>query len=228
MKENSWSRYLEKIIIKNKLNYIDKNIVFLYNKNTDKIVVKNKKQMKEEIKMYKNNKGITLIALVITIIVMLILVGVTISMAVNGGLFDYAGKAVGYTNNALKEEQQIANGGIIVGENWYDSIDDYLDEIRSENQNGGTTSTTEISFTIDGTEYQAEDGWTWEEWCDSSYNTDGYYYHDAGASGVFGATDGYKVFTSSNTGVYSTDSIISGHAYIYEPISSNPDVGGAD
>ena len=52
--------------------------------------------------MYKNNKGITLIALIITIIVMLILVSVTISMAVNGGLFEQAGRAVSQTNNALK------------------------------------------------------------------------------------------------------------------------------
>ena len=73
-----------------------------------------------------NNRGITLIALVITIIVMLILVGVTISMAVNGGLFDYAGKAAGDTNNAIKAEQQLANGGIEVDGIWYDSIDDYL------------------------------------------------------------------------------------------------------
>ena len=35
----------------------------------------------------KNKDGITLIALVITIIVMLILVGVTINLSVNGGLF---------------------------------------------------------------------------------------------------------------------------------------------
>ena len=32
-----------------------------------------------------------------------------------------------------------------------------------------------ISFTIDGTSYQAESGMTWGEWCESSYNTDGYY-----------------------------------------------------
>ncbi len=38
------------------------------------------------------NKGITLIALVITIVIMLILATVTIG-AINGGLFDYAGKA---------------------------------------------------------------------------------------------------------------------------------------
>ena len=74
----------------------------------------------------KTQRGITLIALVITIIVMLILVAVTISMAVNGGLFDYAGKAVGETQNALDVEQQLANGAIQVNGVWYDSIDDYL------------------------------------------------------------------------------------------------------
>ena len=39
--------------------------------------------------MFKNEKGITLIALVVTIIILLILAGVTISLAItNGGLFD--------------------------------------------------------------------------------------------------------------------------------------------
>ena len=57
----------------------------------------------------KNQNGITLIALVITIIVMLILVAVTITMAVNGGLFDYARKAGQATNEAIKQEQQLAN-----------------------------------------------------------------------------------------------------------------------
>ena len=82
----------------------------------------------------KKNSGITLIALVITIIVMLILVAVTISMAVNGGLFEYAGKAVGDTNNAMLAEQQLANGGIKVDGIWYDSIDDYLAKKPSTNQ----------------------------------------------------------------------------------------------
>ena len=41
----------------------------------------------------KNNKGITLIALIITIIVMLILVMVTVAFAMNGGLFTKAKKA---------------------------------------------------------------------------------------------------------------------------------------
>ena len=43
--------------------------------------------------MKEKNKGITLIALIITIIVMLILVGVTITVALNGGLFETATKA---------------------------------------------------------------------------------------------------------------------------------------
>ena len=41
----------------------------------------------------KRNKGITLIALIITIIVMLILVGVTINVAMSGGLFTTAKEA---------------------------------------------------------------------------------------------------------------------------------------
>ena len=82
----------------------------------------------KETKDLRANKGITLIALVITIIVMLILVGVTISMAVNGGLFDYAGKAVGETKNVLNAEQELANGGIEVDGQWYNSIDEYLNK----------------------------------------------------------------------------------------------------
>ena len=48
----------------------------------------------------KKQNGITLIALIITIIVMLILVGVSVNVALNGGLFDTAKQAV--------QEQEIA------------------------------------------------------------------------------------------------------------------------
>lgn len=58
----------------------------------------------------KSQKGITLIALVITIIVMLILVAVTITMAIQGGLFDYAGKAAKGTNNAIEDEKTLGSG----------------------------------------------------------------------------------------------------------------------
>ena len=51
-------------------------------------------------KMKQNKSGITLIALIITIIIMLILAAVTISIIVNGGLFDQARNA--------KEQYEIA------------------------------------------------------------------------------------------------------------------------
>ncbi len=64
-------------------------------------------------KNIKTQKGITLIALVITIIVMLILVGVTISISLQGGLFGYAKNAAKDTRNALEQEKTLANGDII-------------------------------------------------------------------------------------------------------------------
>ena len=55
------------------------------------------------------NKGITLIALIITIIVMLILVGVTINVALNGGLFEKGEKAVFQTGaSTVKEQLELA------------------------------------------------------------------------------------------------------------------------
>ena len=62
----------------------------------------------------KDERGITLIALVITIIVMLILVAVTINIAVNGGLFGYAGNAARETEQAKNDEQNWASveGGL--------------------------------------------------------------------------------------------------------------------
>ena len=62
----------------------------------------------------KSQKGITLIALIITIIVMLILVAVTITMAVNGGLFGYAKNAATETEAAKTQEESIGNGRLTV------------------------------------------------------------------------------------------------------------------
>ena len=56
------------------------------------------------------NKGITLIALVITIIVLLILAGVAINMAIDSdGLFGKANEAAEKWNTALGEEEQGIN-----------------------------------------------------------------------------------------------------------------------
>lgn len=57
----------------------------------------------------KSSSGITLIALIITIVLMIILAGVTISMLVNDEIFDYAGQAVEETKNAINQEQQLVD-----------------------------------------------------------------------------------------------------------------------
>lgn len=46
----------------------------------------------------------------------------------------------------------------------------YFSAIESLGDSGGKI----ITFTIDGVVYQAEEGMTWTEWCDSPYNTDGF------------------------------------------------------
>lgn len=52
----------------------------------------------------KEQKGITLVALVITIIVMLILVGVSVTVALKGGLFDTAKDAKTKYEDAAEKE----------------------------------------------------------------------------------------------------------------------------
>ena len=65
--------------------------------------------LKENVIYKKSNKGITLIALVITIIVLLILAGVSLSLAAgSNGILGRAQKAVDVNNMAqIKEEIQL-------------------------------------------------------------------------------------------------------------------------
>ncbi len=60
--------------------------------------------------MMKKEKGITLIALIITIIVMMILVGVSLTVALKGGLFTSAKDAAKNTNNEATAERELSNG----------------------------------------------------------------------------------------------------------------------
>ena len=63
--------------------------------------------LKKKKEFMQAQKGITLIALIITIIVMLILAGVTISIVVNGGLFKQAQNASDQTIDATVEEEAL-------------------------------------------------------------------------------------------------------------------------
>ena len=88
----------------------------------------------------KKQRGITLIALIITIIVMLILVAVTIQVVINSGLLKTAGDAVGDYKNEQEQESNINE----VKVNGYNSIDEYLGIINPGNK-VNTTSEYEDS-----------------------------------------------------------------------------------
>ena len=76
----------------------------------------------------EKNKGITLIALIITIIVMLILVAVSIRIALSTGLFESAGKATKDWQTAQDAETELGNGKVNIGGTEYD-IDEYISGI---------------------------------------------------------------------------------------------------
>lgn len=73
-----------------------------------------------------------------------------------------------------------------------------------------------ITFTIDGTTYQANEGMTWSDWVYSNYNTDGFALYDAG--------DGYwEIHSASGASVvygdrpyytqYASDEVYAGYTY---------------
>ena len=115
-------------------------------------MINNVKSAENE-KVYTNNiirskeTGITLIALVVTIIVLLILAGVTLSIAIdNGGL-------IGRARNAKETYKQAEQNDLAALER----IDQYVEDYEL------------ISFYIYDVEYKAEEGMTWEEWMESDY-----------------------------------------------------------
>ena len=75
-----------------------------------RVVPKDLLKKKEGKQMKNNQKGITLIALIITIIVMLILVSVTITIAVNNGLFKAAQGATKQTKSESEKEKNTSSG----------------------------------------------------------------------------------------------------------------------
>ena len=82
-----------------------------------------------------------------------------------------------------------------------------------------------INFTIEGIEYQAEEGMTWEEWVDSEYNTENYLVDAGGGIINNGDYSKYVADASGNfvntAGDNSDDVIIGGHAYSMK-LNGNP------
>jgi len=80
----------------------------------------------------QNQKGITLIALISTIIVMLILVGVSVTVALKGGLFNTAQNAKEGTKAERDKELALDEGKVEVNVKGYNSIDEYVNGSSEE------------------------------------------------------------------------------------------------
>ena len=94
----------------------------------------------------RKNKGITLVALIITIIVMLILVAVSVNVLIKSNLIGTTEKAVNKYKTASEDE---ANGGVIeIDGKKYASIEDYLakKEYIDSNIPGGTRVTEPTEY----------------------------------------------------------------------------------
>ena len=72
----------------------------------------------------ENNKGITLVALIITIVVMLILVAVSVNVLIKSNLIGIAEKTADKYNKVAEEEGN--SGTIEIGGKKYNSIEDYI------------------------------------------------------------------------------------------------------
>ena len=82
--------------------------------------------------MQNRNEGITLVALIITIVVMLILVAVSVNVIIKSNLIGTAEKAVDKYNKVAEEE---GNSGVIeIDGKKYNSIEDYMKEKDGEKE----------------------------------------------------------------------------------------------
>ncbi len=81
---------------------------------------------KEGKEMFKKENGITLVALVVTIIILLILAGVTLAIAVNdGGLIDTS-------KNAVKTHSEAAANETADLGNMADQLQDLINDLKKE------------------------------------------------------------------------------------------------
>ena len=123
---------------------------------------------------FNSQKGITLVALIITIIVLLILAMVSIRLVMNGGIIDRANRGVNAYNDAeIKEKIQLAHSELEMAKFTNSNLDEtqFLTE-RLEAQ-GLTGATVEAT----------SDGWN------ITYNGKSYPLSTNGAVGIAGVKD---------------------------------------
>ena len=118
--------------------------------------------------MQNRNKGITLVALIITIVVMLILVAVSVNVIIKSNLIGTAEKTVNKYKTASEEEGN--NGVIEIDGKKYNSIEDYMAGkeklpdveagVRAETNSNYKGATIPKGFTVSGikSEQSIDDG----------------------------------------------------------------------
>ena len=94
----------------------------------------------------KKNKGITLIALIITIIILLILVGVSLNLLIKRDLFGSAEKAVEGTNAKVEEQQTAVDE--LMGE--LDEVEKEIEEQQRQDNLPGTRVSENTKYIRDG------------------------------------------------------------------------------
>ena len=94
----------------------------------------------------KKNKGITLIALIITIIILLILVGVSVNLLIKGDLFGSAEKAVNGTNAKVEEQQTAVDE--LMGE--LDEVEKEIEEQQRQDNLPGTRVSENTKYIRNG------------------------------------------------------------------------------
>ena len=90
----------------------------------------------------KKTKGITLIALIITVIILLILVGVSVNLLIKGDLFGSAQKAVNGTNAKVEEQQTAVDE--LMGE--LDEVEKEIEEQQRQENLPGTRVTEPTEY----------------------------------------------------------------------------------
>ena len=105
--------------------------------------------------------------------------------------------------------------GYIIGDN----ESDYPDKAVQDGYYYEKVLPALISFTINGTSYQAKKGMTWGNWVNSEYNTVGYFIGSAG--GVFSSTSHY---VSLGSEIQRNTSVIKPNATYYHDNSGPPDM----
>ena len=160
--------------------------------------------MKKEL---EQNRGITLVALIITIIVMLILVAVSVNVLIKSNLIGIAEKTTGKYKTASEEEGK--GEAIEIGGKKYNSLEEYL------KVNG------ELSFKIEGKAYKVKKDMTWAQWIESEYNTDKYRIEGNTTNGVVlknDSIDTIKYCPKTTQIALAKDAIIVGQDYTLSTI----------